>query len=278
VRALAAVTVARVRQQANVGVLADAVADEGFCRHVVKAIGAGKSVATEHGTLRFARTKAYAKLAGEDLASLQLGPLHTQSTNSSVQLGDRLFLKCYRRLRAGLNPEFEIGRYLTEVAHFPHCVPLAGAVEYVSKSKEPSTVALLQGYVPNQGDGWGYTLAYLERFLETSRAESDHGAYVTLMQTLATRTAELHRAFALRSGDPAFEPEPLTAQDFEAWKAKVREEAGETLALLERQAPAQAKSLAGRRSEIFALIERCMPPRARGSRPGTTATTTSARC
>jgi maltose alpha-D-glucosyltransferase/alpha-amylase len=264
VRALAAVTVARVRQQANVGVLADAVADEGFCRHVVKAIGAGKSVTTEHGTLRFLRTKAYAKLAGEDLASLQLGPLHTQSTNSSVQLGDRLFLKCYRRLRAGLNPEFEIGRYLTEVAHFPYCVPLAGAVEYVSKGKEPSTLALLQGYVPNQGDGWGYTLAYLERFLETSRAESDHGAYVALMQTLATRTAELHRAFALRSGDPAFEPEPLIAQDVEAWKARVREEAGETLALLERQAPAQAKPLAGRRAEIFALIERCVPPRGAG--------------
>ena len=82
-----------------------------------------------------------------------------------MQLGERLFLKCYRRLRAGVNPEFEIGRFLTEPAHFPHCVPLAGAVEYVSQ-KESFTVALLQGYVPNQGDGWAYTLAYLERFLE----------------------------------------------------------------------------------------------------------------
>ena len=137
VRALAAVTVARVRQQANVGVLADAIADEGFCRHVVKAIGAGRSVPTAHGALRFTRTQAYAELAGDELATLQLGPLHTQSTNTSVQLGERLFLKCYRRLRAGVNPEFEIGRFLTERVHFPHCVPLAGAVEYVPKTGEP---------------------------------------------------------------------------------------------------------------------------------------------
>ncbi|HEX7220437.1 MAG TPA: maltose alpha-D-glucosyltransferase [Burkholderiales bacterium] len=258
VRTLAQVTVARVRQQANVGVLADAMADEGFARHIVKAIGAGKSLPTAHGALRFTRTKAYAQLAGDELAALQLGPLNTQSTNTSVQIGERLFLKCYRRLRAGLNPEFEIGRFLTEVAHFPHCVPLAGAVEYVSGKNETSTVALLQGYVPNQGDGWGYTLNYLERALETPTAQgvdpkSAHGAYLTLMQTLATRTGELHKAFAMRSGDPAFEPEPMSAQDFEAWKAKVREEANGTLAMLDK--------IAGEKARIMAFIDACAAPK-----------------
>ena len=265
VRALAAVTVARVRQQANVGVLADAVADEGFCRHIVKAIGAQRSVPTAGGTLRFTRTRAYAGLAGDEVASLQLGPLHTQSTNTSVQIGDRLFLKCYRRLRAGVNPEFEIGRFLTEMAHFPHCVPLAGAVEYVPKEGEPSTVALLQGYVGNQGDGWGYTLAYLERALENALREgmdsaSAHGSYLTLMQTLATRTGELHRAFSIRSGDPAFEPEPLTPQDVDAWKARVREETSETLGLLERMEIDKKKAILDRRAAIFALIDACAAP------------------
>ena len=265
VRALAAGTVARVRQQANVGVLADAIADEGFCRHVVKAIGAEKSLATTNGALRFTRTKAYAGLVRDDLASVQLGALHTQSTNTSVQIGDRLFLKCYRRLRAGINPEFEIGRFLTEVAHFPHCVPLAGAVEYVSKH-ETSTVALLQGYVANQGDGWGYTLEYLERALEApvvrgADSKSVHGSYLALMQTLATRTAELHRAFAIRSGDPAFEPELLSAEDAEAWKAKVRGEANETFAMLEKSTAEGARQLAARRGEVLKLIDACTAPK-----------------
>jgi maltose alpha-D-glucosyltransferase/alpha-amylase len=116
--------------------------------------------------------------------------------------------------------------------------------------------------VPNQGDGWGYTLAYLERFLETKATESPHGGFLSLMQTLATRTAELHRAFAIRSGDPAFEPEPLTAQDFENWKAKVRQEATDTLALLEKSEKAQP--LLAQRAKLLAFIDACAAPKAGG--------------
>ncbi|HYI86086.1 MAG TPA: maltose alpha-D-glucosyltransferase, partial [Burkholderiales bacterium] len=264
VRALAPLTVARIRQQANVGVLGDAIADEGFCRHVVKAICAGRSVPTGHGTLRFVPGGACPELSAEEIARLEVAALHTQSTNSSVQLSDRFFLKCYRRMRAGLNPEFEVGRFLTEVAKFPHCVPLAGAVEYVPEKGEPFTIALLQGYLPNQGDAWGYTLAYLERFLAATPMEKPHGGFVSLMQTLATRTGELHRAFAMRTGDPAFEPEPLTAEDFEGWKSKVQQEANDTLALLERSSNEKARSVLAQRAKLMAFIEACKAPKGAG--------------
>ena len=255
VRALSALPVARVRQQANVGVMADAMADEAFCRHIVKAIGESRTLPTANGMLRFAPSSKFAELAGGEVSGLTLGTLNTQNTNTSVSLGDRLFLKCYRRLRPGLHPELEVGRFLTEVARFRNCVPLAGAVEYRS-GNEVSTVALLQAYVPNQGDAWSYTLAYLERFVEQQRGEESHGAYLTLISTLATRTAELHRAFATRSGDPAFEPEPFSAQEVEAWRARVREEAEETLRLLEGNT-----QVVSRKSEILAFIEGCAAPK-----------------
>ena len=258
-KALSVATVARVRQQANVGVMADAVADESFWRHVVKAMGEGRTLETQRGALKFTRTHAFAELVRDELATLHLGRLHAQSTNTSVMLGERLFLKCYRRVRPGVHPELEVGRFLTEVARFPNCVPLAGALEYVPAQGEPAALALLQAYVPNQGDGWSYTLAYLERFIETRRPEDTHGAYLTLIQALAMRTAELHCAFAMRSGDPAFEPELLTAQDVEAWRARVREEAGATLNLL--QGNDQAREVVGRRREFFAFIDGCPAPR-----------------
>jgi maltose alpha-D-glucosyltransferase/alpha-amylase len=259
VRALSALAVARVRQQANVGVMADAIADEAFCRHVVKAIGDQKSLATANGMLRFTPTSAFASIAGSEVASLTLAGLHTQSTNTSVTLGERLFLKCFRRIRPGMHPELEVGRFLTEVAHFKHCVPLAGAVEYVPNSGESAAVALLQAYIPNQGDAWSYTLAYLERFVESLRENETHGAYLTLIQTLATRTAELHRAFAMKSGNPAFEPESLTQQDVEAWRARVRQEADETLRLLEKHA--KAKPVAAQKAKILAFIDACAAPK-----------------
>jgi maltose alpha-D-glucosyltransferase/alpha-amylase len=257
VRALAQSTVARVRQQANVGVAGDAIADEAFCRNLVRAIGESRTLQTEHGGLRFTPTGAFADIAGEDLAGLSLGQLHTQATNTSVTLGERLFLKCYRRLRAGINPELEVGRFLTEAARFPNCVPVAGAVEYSSGGGEPTTLALLQAYLPNQGDGWSYTLEYLERFLETQLGtmEENHGAYLLLIQTLATRTAELHRAFASASGHPAFDPAPLVEADVQAWKASVRKEAAETLSLL------NSSELNASGERLLALVDSCRAPR-----------------
>jgi maltose alpha-D-glucosyltransferase / alpha-amylase len=112
---------------------------------------------------------------------------------------------------------------------------------------------MLQAYVPNQGDGWSYTLAYLERFLKAPRADEPHGAYLTLIQTLATRTAELHRALAAPSGNAAFEPEPLTPQEVAAWKQRVREEAAATFARLE-------KSQQGALDQVLERIDACAAP------------------
>ncbi|HYY60133.1 MAG TPA: maltose alpha-D-glucosyltransferase, partial [Burkholderiales bacterium] len=259
VRALSALAVARVRQQANVGVMADAIADEAFCRHVVKAIGEKRELKTASGTLRFTPTSKFAELAGAEVVSLTLGALHTQSTNTSVTLGERLFLKCFRRIRPGMHPELEVGRFLTEVAHFKHCVPLAGAVEYVPNGGESAALALLQAYMPNQGDAWSYTLSYLERFVEGMREEETHAAYLTLIQTLATRTAELHRAFASAKGDPAFVPEPLSAPDVDTWRARVRHEADETLRIVEKSE--KARAVAAQRARILAFIDACPAPR-----------------
>jgi maltose alpha-D-glucosyltransferase / alpha-amylase len=257
VRQLAQATVARVRQQANVGVMGDAIADEGFCRNLVKAVGEGRALPTRLGTIAFTPTMMFREVAGGDLAALTVGRMLAQSTNTSVVLGERMFLKCYRRLRPGVNPELEVGRFLTEVARFPNCVPVAGAVEYSTGTGEPATLALLQAYVANQGDGWSYTLEYLRRYLETQRGMADetHGAYVLLVQTLAARTAELHRAFALRSGDLAFEPEALTPEDVTTWKAKVREEAEQTLAMV------KSDELQAQRARLFDLIDACEAPR-----------------
>ena len=268
-RAMIPLTVAKVRQQASVGALADAFADENFCHAVVDAIAHGREVATANkGKLRFLATKAFQELAGADYARLAVKRPVAQSSNTIVALGDRLFLKGYRRIRPGVNPELEIGRYLTETAKFPNCAAVAGALEYVAPDGTPTTLALLQAYVSNQGDGWSHTLGYLERYLESARDAADlplddpHGAYLELARTLGTRTAGLHAAFAIRSGDPAFDPEPATDRDLAAWKKRVRDEAEETLSLLETRAgdlPAavreEARSLADRRKALLARVE-----------------------
>jgi maltose alpha-D-glucosyltransferase/alpha-amylase len=256
-KALGGAAIAKVRQQASVGLLADALADETFCRAVVVAIGEGREVKGAQGTLRFTPTAAFAEIACEDVNLLPVARPKAQSSNTVVTLGERLFLKGYRRVRAGVNPEFEIGRHLTETLRFAHCVPVAGAVEYVAADGTLRTLALLEAYLPNQGDGWNHTVETLERFLEERRGAPPpadaHGVYLSLVHTLGTRTGELHRAFCTRTGDPAFDPEPVGEADLERWKDAVRAEAAATLELL---AARRGQMTAPARDDAAALIER----------------------
>ncbi|MDU0459574.1 MAG: maltose alpha-D-glucosyltransferase [Geobacteraceae bacterium] len=273
VRALAFATLARVRQQSQVGILADAFADEAFCRALVEMIARGGSMQCAHGKLHFTPTSALKDISVEALASMPFGRPKFQGSNTVVTFGECLFLKGYRHLRAGVNPEFEVGRFLTEVAHFPNCVPAAGALEYIAADGTPTSLAMLQGHVANQGDGWAYTMDYLERYFENQLAvtvdasEEVHGAYLSLVHTLGTRTAELHKALATDTGDPSFDPEPVAAGDLVKWKQRVHDDALATLALLEQcqsrltgAALANALELLEQRQLLFAKIEACGMP------------------
>ncbi len=248
-RALAALAVTKVRQQATMGVLADAMGDEPFCRAVVEAIGAGRELAGEGGQLRFTPTAAFAEIAGDALRGPTPLTRLTTSSNSVSLLGERLFLKAYRRLQAGISPELEMGRFLTDVVGFKHCVAVAGSVEYQAKDGSVWVLALLQAQVSNQGDAWTYAVDQLVRVLEAQRsatggAQGDSGAMAERMQVLARRIAELHVALARRTGAPTFEPEPVSSADLGAWSAAVRNECQHTLALLAQRRAGLAEPLA----------------------------------
>ena len=142
-----------------------------------------------------------------------------------------------RRLAEGVNPELEVGRFLTENTQFAQIAPIAGSLEFRRNGGEPITMAILQGYVPNQGDAWQYTLTTLAHYLkgvELPPTEVPPKLPRSLVQSSATelpedaepptlrldsarllgqRTAELHAALASDPDDPAFAPERVSQQD-----------------------------------------------------------------
>ena len=71
---------------------------------------------------------------------------------------NKFFLKLYRKLEDGVNPDVEVTRFLTERRAFPHVPAFAGAIEYRRDKSEPTVVCLLQSAVPNEGDAWALTL------------------------------------------------------------------------------------------------------------------------
>jgi maltose alpha-D-glucosyltransferase/alpha-amylase len=246
---------AKVRQQASIGLMADAMTDEAFCHTVVEAIGAGRELKAASGRMRFVPTRSFAELASAKREELSPVKLLGLSSNSVALLGAKLFLKTYRRIREGINPELEVGRFLTDVVKFPNCVPVAGHVEYVDKEGKVSTLALLQSFVANQGDAWTFTVDSLVRQLESASAAPGAPAqpdgFLALVRTLAVRTAQLHAALARRTGDDAFDPEPVQSTDIPLWVKQVRDDALVSMDLLSvhrERLPPQLQPLA---MEVF---------------------------
>ena len=86
--------------------------------------------------------------------------LNAEQSNSSMLFDNRFFLKLYRKLEDGVNPDVEVTRFLTERAQFDHVPDFVGAIEYRRPRSEPTVVTLLQTAVPNEGDAWSLTLEF----------------------------------------------------------------------------------------------------------------------
>ena len=121
-----------------------------------------------------------------------------------------------------MNPDLELGRFLTEQTSFRHSAPVAGALEYRSHTGAARTVGILHGFVPHRGDAWrgdpggarrvlcggpGPAARGVRRGAPQSvlalaagdippRAEALIGPYVASARLLGQRTAALHRALA----------------------------------------------------------------------------------
>jgi len=268
-------TLARVSQDGRQGILYDAFADETFSAELLEAMRHQAQFPVPGGRLKFSASADFNRLAGDCSTPLPLRKATATSSNTTLLIGDRLFLKACRRLWAGINPEREMGRFLTEVSPYGHIAPLAGALEFEDTDGTLTTLVLVQGLVASQGDAWSDTLASLSRFLDACRQQPDamrarldtcHAAVLRQLSALGRRIGELHCALATPSGDPAFDPQPITPADLHHWVQQVGDEAAQTLDQLERHLPRlahdqqpRAQGLLMERPTVLAKIQAWLP-------------------
>ncbi|MGH7003878.1 MAG: alpha-glucosidase C-terminal domain-containing protein, partial [Alphaproteobacteria bacterium] len=227
-----ALTLAKVRKGPRGGALFEAVQDERFALAVVAAVRRGESLAYPGGRIEFRPTQAMADRPLPENPVVR--PVAVEQTNSSVLIENYLVLKIYRRLVAGLHPDVEMGRFLTEVARFPNTPPLLGAVEMIGANGEPTALGCMHAFIRNQGDGWSSTLSYLQRFLDEAAVlpaedlaarHDPHALNLAQIRKLGERTAELHRALCPDTAEPDFQPEPLTEGDLKKFRRQIGKDA-----------------------------------------------------
>ena len=208
-------------------------------------------------------------------------------------------LKVFRRLEEGESLDLEIGRFLSERA-FGGAPAVAGAIEYRSGDRA-RTVAVLQQYVPNEGDAWSLALdAVADAFeraatretappaeqLTTTRAlladaaeESTDaardvaGTAIEHARLLGQRTAELHLALGSEHEDTAFAPEPFTMFYQRSLYQSMRNLAGRTFQMLTSRvdtlpeaARADAGAVLGMEDRLLARFRRIIEGKLHGQR------------
>ena len=97
---------------------------------------------------------------------LEVSSMRAEQSNSSVVFGDQFILKLFRRTQPGINPDLEIGYFLTERAAFSHTPAVAGTIEYRPRRGDSVAVGILQNFVPNEGDAWRHTLDALSQYFD----------------------------------------------------------------------------------------------------------------
>ena len=210
-----------------------------------------------------------------------------EQSNTSVVIDESLMLKGYRRVARGPQPELEIARFLDRVG-YRNTPALFGYLEYEEPGHETMALAILQQFALNQGDAWSVALTYLDRFFDRQRSmevpqqleapavagaenRTDVDPHEIILQrarTLGVRTAELHRAFATSTGDPAFEPEATSTGDVRRLGragtpnrgARARRAGARSASACRRTLRSQVRSAAGRpQRAVGALRSVCGP-------------------
>jgi maltose alpha-D-glucosyltransferase/alpha-amylase len=263
-RATPPVVIARVESDTpeGTGLLYDPLGEPGFERRLLELVERGARFRGEQGDLVGVAAPIFPELRGT--SDLEPSLLGAEQSNTSLRFGDRLVLKVFRRLEAGINPDLELGRYLTEQTTFRHSPRVAGSLEIRPRERgiEPMTLGILQELIPNEGDAWRYTLDALGRYFEralTGWGRGEHGpakvpaeplvelaergkeippddferlgTYLPTVRLLGERTAELHIALAAGEGKD-FAPEPFSELYQRSLFDSMRKQASRSLRLL----------------------------------------------
>jgi maltose alpha-D-glucosyltransferase/alpha-amylase len=237
-----------LRPGSRPGTLEDALDDPRIAVALAEHIRAGRVLPGAAGAFRFVPAPALDTLLPAPAARAER--MAAEQSNTSVVLDQAAILKLYRKLQPGVNPELEILEFLTRHTSFRGVPACGGFIAHERPSGETTTLALLQAFVPNQGDLWSTAATRLgELFLaeaDPSFARALAAADAKEAAALGAVTGVLHTALASAPAGTALAPDPITAEDVAGWRRDMEERLAGMLASLEgAELPAHARDVAG---------------------------------
>ena len=244
--------IARIGQAGDL--MVDATSSQAFQRILLDIVAEGRTLAGRLGRLVSTKSTLFTE-------ALKSGPpqssriLKVEQSNSSVIYDDKIYLKLFRKLEEGINPDLELTKQLSDKCGFQHVPTYLGDIQYVVPGQDAASLVMTQAFTPSEQNGWSHTLGAVSRYFDRVLAEPQlpqppsiglwqeipepflsiiEGVHLDTVRLLGERTAEMHAALAQDTESPDFAPEPFSLQHQRSIFQSIRSETKQTLALLTR--------------------------------------------
>jgi trehalose synthase-fused probable maltokinase len=207
-------------------VLYDAVGDDAYIEWLLDAIRTQRVMQTSGGALRCSCPDPDALDSG-NLSSIR--HLRVEQSNTSLEVGDAIFLKHLRRVETGASQELEMSDAL-ESAGFTHLAPMLGRAVWESLDDAPSPLVLVQRFLHNSTEGWALALTSLRDLYANAESigaadpverramvDDQDAAFLSEAMRLGKVIAEMHLALAAGAPGTDMSPAPMTDEALSTW-------------------------------------------------------------
>jgi maltose alpha-D-glucosyltransferase / alpha-amylase len=247
-----ATVIARIGEDGDL--IVDATSSEVFHRVLLDLVTGTRTVPGRIGKLLANKSSHLAETLADGLPQTSR-ILKVEQSNSSIIFDQKIYLKLFRKLEEGINPDLEVTKQLSDNVGFPNVPAYLGDIQYVAPGLEPASVVMLQAFTPNEQNGWSHTLEGVDRYFDRVLAEPNlppapaagltddipepfmsmiEGIHIETVRQLGERSADLHLALARDTKSPEFAPEPFTLQHQRSVFQSIRSETKQTVSLLNR--------------------------------------------
>ena len=226
---------------ARKGLLYDGLFDDGVCAKLLDVLEHNGEITMRRGRISGTIEPHVFDALLDDAGRQTIRRTTPDQSNTSVLFGWQLVMKMFRRLEPGINPDIEVGAFLTSHG-FSRVPPVLGTLTY-QEGGDAVSIVMLQRFLSNQGSAWDVTVAELGRYFDRVKTLPEvtpgHdgeviGPYLSRAEVIGRRTGELHVALSSATADePAFAIERCSSADLAKIATRMRDHATDELRLLQ---------------------------------------------
>jgi maltose alpha-D-glucosyltransferase/alpha-amylase len=270
------------------GLLCDALYTPVLQQEVFKKMANNQVAPVKDSEIRFIANEEVKKYFYEH-KEIRSRVLPVDDNNTSIGYDNLFFLKIYRHVDLGINPDVEITKFLTEQTKFIQVPPLLGTIVW-KYPKDSIVLGIMQTLVEYHGNGRTYMLERLNNYHDRIVARETHpalemkgaltdpvsfenfpddlkefigGTVSEGIRLIAVRTGEMHKALSSRNDIKQFAPEEFSLHYqrslFAGLQSVVRGAFNNHKSNLDKLAPAvrkEAEAVLARKDEVLKTLKK----------------------